>query len=79
MLAGLLMAAILVLGVANFNVLITGSTDAPTDTMSVVLPLILFGSAVLGMVVAATLRSRDPQRYAHIGERTAVEQAEHVA
>ena len=77
-LSGLGMLAILVLGVANFNVLITGSTDAPTDTMSIVLPAILFGSVIVGMLVAAWIRSHDRVRYAHIGERTQVEEAEHV-
>lgn len=74
--AGLLV--ILVLGVTNFNVLITGSTDAPTDSVSVILPIVLFGSGVLGLIVAAAIRSRMPERYAHIGQRTAVEQAEHI-
>jgi hypothetical protein len=39
---------VLVLGVLNFNVLITSATDAPTDTMAIVLPLILFGAGALG-------------------------------
>jgi amino acid transporter len=77
--AGVLMVVVLVLGVTNFNVLITSSTDAPTDAMSIVLPLLLLAAAVAGVVTAATIRSRDPERYARIGERTAVEQAEHVA
>jgi hypothetical protein len=45
----------------------------------VVLPLLLLVAGVIGMVVAATIRSRDPQRYERIGNRTAVEAAEHVA
>jgi amino acid transporter len=73
--AGLALVAILVLGVANFNVLITGSTDAPTATVSVVLPIVLFGSGLLGLLVAAVLRRRAPERYAHIGEPTAVERS----
>jgi amino acid transporter len=77
--AGLGLLAILVLGVLNFNVLITGSTDAPTDTMSVVLPLLLLVSGLVGMAVAVWLRARYPERYAHVGERTDVEQTEHVA
>jgi hypothetical protein len=77
--AGILMLIVLILGVTNFNVLITGSTDAPTDTMTVVLPLLLLAAGIAGMVTAAVIRSRDPQRYAMIGERTAVEQAEHVS
>ena len=78
--AGVLMLVILVLGVTNFNVLITGSTDAPTDTMAVVLPLILLGAAVAGMrrpPRSSGRASRSATR--QIGERTAVEQAEHVA
>jgi amino acid transporter len=77
--AGVLLLAILVLGVANFNVLITSATDAPTDAMSIVLPLILFGSAVVGMLVAAGIRRRDPERFERIGARTRVEETEHVA
>ena len=76
LIAGVLMVVVLVLGVTNFNVLITSSTDAPTDTMAIVLPLILLAAGVAGMVTAAVIRARDPQRYAHIGERTAVEQTE---
>ncbi len=73
--AGLALVAILVLGVANFNVLITSSTDAPTATISVVLPLVVFGSGIAGLLVAAVLRGRAPERYARIGEPTAVERA----
>ena len=76
LISGIALVAILVLGVTNFNVLITGAIDAPTDTMAVVLPLILFGGAVLGMVVAAILKRSRPDVYAHIGERTAVEATE---
>jgi amino acid transporter len=78
LIAGVLMVVVLVLGVTNFNVLITGSTDAPTDSMAIVLPLILLGAGLLGMLVAAVIRSRDPERYARIGERTRVEEAEHL-
>ena len=77
--AGVLMLGMLVLGVANFNVLITSATDAPTDTMSIVLPLILFGAGVAGCSSRRASAARDPERYERIGERTAVEQAEHVA
>jgi hypothetical protein len=44
----------------------------------VVLPLLLLVAGVIGVIVAATIRSRDPQRYERIGNRTAVEVAEHV-
>jgi amino acid transporter len=77
--AGVLMVGVFVLGVTNFNVLITGATDAPTDAMSIVLPLILLVAGVAGMVVAAVIRARHPERYRHIGERTEVEAEEHVA
>jgi amino acid transporter len=78
LIAGVLMLVVLVLGVTNFNVLITSSTTAPTDAMSIVLPLILLVAGIAGMVVAAVIRSRDPERYRRIGERTAVELAEDV-
>jgi hypothetical protein len=77
--AGVCLLVILVLGVANFNVLITGSTDAPTDSVSVILPIVLFGAGVVGLVVAAVLKSSAPDRYARIGQRTEVERAEHIS
>jgi amino acid transporter len=77
--AGVALIAVLVLGVANFNVLITSSTTAPEDSISIVLPVLLFAAAIVGMIVAAVMRARDPARYRLIGERTAVEDAEHVA
>jgi amino acid transporter len=73
-LAGVLLTAVLVLGVLNFNVLITGLTDAPTDTMAIVLPLILLAGAVVGMLVGAYLKRNRPDVYAHIGERSPVEE-----
>jgi hypothetical protein len=59
---------VLVLGVLNFNVLITSATDAPTDTMTIVLPLILFGGGLLGLLIGAWMRSSRPDDYARIGE-----------
>jgi hypothetical protein len=58
---------VLVLGVLNFNVLITGSTDAPTDSMAVILPVILFGGGLLGLVLGAALKRSRPQVFARIG------------
>lgn len=66
--AGVLLLVILVLGVANFNVLITGSTEAPTDVMTVVLPVILFGGGLVGLLVGSLLKSRRPEVYARVGE-----------
>lgn len=66
--AGILLAAVLVLGVANFNVLITGSTEAPLNVMSVVLPVILFGGGAAGLLVGAILKSRRPAVFAAVGE-----------
>jgi amino acid transporter len=77
--SGVALLAILVLGIANFNVLITSSTTAPEDSVSIILPVVLFAAAILGMVVAAVIRARDPERYRRIGERTSVEEAEHLA
>jgi hypothetical protein len=67
-----------VLGIANFNVLITSSATAPLDSISIVLPVLLLAAAIIGIAVAAVIRARDPSRYRLIGERTAVEQAEQV-
>jgi amino acid transporter len=78
LIAGVCLLVILVLGLANFNVLITGSTDAPTDSVSVILPLVLFGAGVIGLFAGAVMKSRAPECYARIGQRTAVERAEHI-
>jgi amino acid transporter len=67
-LAGVALLVILVLGVANFNVLITSATDAPTDTMTIVLPLILLVGGILGLVIGAWLKRSKPDVYARIGE-----------
>jgi amino acid transporter len=71
--AGVALLVVLVLGVLNFNVLITGATDAPTDTMTIVLPLILFGGGLLGLVVGAWMKSNRPDTYARIGEGAGAE------
>ena len=76
--AGFCLLVILVLGIANFNVLITGATDAPTDSVSIILPIVLFGAGIVGLIVAAVMKSSAPERFARIGQRTAVEQAEHI-
>ena len=76
--AGVSLLVILVLGLANFNVLITGSTDAPTDSVSVILPIVLFGAGVIGMMAGAIMKRRVPECYVRIGQRTEVEKAEHI-
>ena len=53
---------------ANFNVLITSATDAPRDSMSVILPLLLLVAAVLGVAMALFLRSTRPAVFQQIGE-----------
>jgi amino acid transporter len=76
--AGVLLLAIAILAVTNFNVLITSAPDAPLTTEAVVLPLLLLVAGVIGVVVAAVIRAKDPERYARIGQRTDVEKTEHV-
>ena len=71
--AGVALLVVLVLGVLNFNVLITSATDAPTDTMAIVLPLILFGAGALGLAIGAWMKSSRPDDYARIGEGAAAE------
>jgi amino acid transporter len=71
--AGVLLIVVLVLGVANFNVLITGATGAPTDKMTIILPVILFGGGIVGLIVGAVLKRRRPDVYARIGEGAAAE------
>jgi hypothetical protein len=65
--------------VLNFNVLITGATNAPTDKMTVILPVILFGGGILGLVVGMFLKSSRPQVYAGIGEGAGAEAAAEAA
>jgi amino acid transporter len=71
--AGVALLVVLVLGVLNFNVLITSATDAPTDTMAIVLPVILFGGGLLGLLVGAWMKSNRPDTYARIGEGAGAE------
>ena len=71
--AGVALLVVLVLGVLNFNVLITSATDAPTDTMTIVLPAILFGGGLLGLALGAWLRSARPATYERIGRGAAAE------
>ena len=52
----------------NFNVPITSATNAPTDTMTIVLPLILFGGGIAGLLIGARLKRTKPDVYAGIGE-----------
>jgi amino acid transporter len=66
--AGVLLLVVLGLGVANFNVLITSSTTAPLNPMTVVLPVILFGGGAAGLVVGAVLKARHPEVHRRIGE-----------
>jgi amino acid transporter len=66
--AGVLLLVVLVLGVLNFNVLITGDPTAPTQDMAIILPVILFGGGLLGLALGAALRSRRPEVFRRIGE-----------
>ncbi|HEY6760564.1 MAG TPA: APC family permease [Baekduia sp.] len=78
-LAGVALLVVLVLGVSNFNVLITSTIGAPTDSMTVILQVILFGGGVVGLIVGYVMKRTRPEAYAMIGERTPTEEAEAVA
>jgi hypothetical protein len=67
-LAGVALLVIFVLGIFNFNVLITSATNAPTDTMTVVLLLFLLAAGVGGLAIGGWLKSSKPDVYARIGE-----------
>jgi amino acid transporter len=67
-LAGVALAVVFVVALSNFNVLITGLQDAPTDDRTIILPAILLGGAIVGLIVGAILRSTRPDVYARIGE-----------
>ena len=77
--AGISLLVVLVLGVSNFNVLITSTIGAPTDNMTIILQVILFGGGALGLLVGWVMKKTRPDDYALIGERTPVEEAEGVA
>lgn len=51
----------------NFNVLVTGLQDAPTDDRTIILPAILLGGGLIGIAVGAVLRNPKPDVYARIG------------
>ena len=57
-----------ILVLSNFNLLITGIPDAPTDDRAIILPAILLGGGVVGLLVGAVLRQTRPEIYAGIGE-----------
>lgn len=65
--AGLLLAAILVLGVGNFNVLVVGAVGAPMSDVTVGLLVLVAGAATLGALVGLRLRARRPDVYARLG------------
>ena len=68
LLAGICLAAIFIVALFNFNVLITGATDAPLDSKAIILPAIVIGGAAAGMLLGLWLRSNRPEVYAGIGE-----------
>jgi amino acid transporter len=67
-LAGLGLTAVFILVLDNFNLLITGIPDAPTDDRSIILPAILIGGGIIGMIVGLVFKSRRPDIYERIGE-----------
>ena len=50
-LAGSLLTAVFIIVLSNFNLLITGSPTRPTDDRSIILPAILIGGGVIGLIV----------------------------
>jgi amino acid transporter len=67
-LAGIALTVVFFFVIGNFNTLITGLPDAPTDDRSIILPAILIGGGILGMIVGAVIKARRPEVYARIGE-----------
>jgi amino acid transporter len=67
-LAGIGLTVVFVLVIDNFNLLITGVPDGPSDSRSTILPLILLGGGLVGMAVGAWIKSSKPDVYERIGE-----------
>jgi amino acid transporter len=66
--AGLLLTAVFIIVLSNFNLLITGVPDSPTDDRTIILPAILIGGAIIGLIVGAVIKATKPDVYARIGE-----------
>ena len=75
-LAGLLLSALFVVVLLNFNVLITGDPTAPLSSLAVILPGIVVGGGVLGLCVGALMRARRPEAFRRIGEGARAEALE---
>jgi amino acid transporter len=58
------LGVLLLMAATSFAV---GLTEAPIDTMTVVLPLILFGGGIVGLIVGAVLKRSRPDVYERIG------------
>ena len=67
-LAGTLLTALFILVLTQFNTLITGLPDAPTDDRSIILPAILIGGGIIGLLVGLWIKSSRPDVYERIGE-----------
>ena len=67
-LAGIGLTVVFILVLDNFNLLITGVPDGPSDSRATILPAILLGGALLGMAVGAWIKSARPDVYERIGE-----------
>ena len=73
LIAGVALVVVTLLGVLNFNVLITSATDAPTDKMAIILPAIVFAAGFIGLALGAWLKSSKPDVYARVGEGAGAE------
>jgi amino acid transporter len=67
LLAGVLLLALFVVMLANFNVLITGAVGMPTSSLTLILPGILLLAIVAGICVGLRLRQRGGDTYAGVG------------
>ena len=66
--AGIALSVIFVVVLLNFNVLITSAQDAPTDKMSIILPAVLIGGGIIGIIYGLYLKSAKPEVYEWIGQ-----------
>ena len=76
LIAGVCLSVIFIVVLLNFNVLVTDSTTAPLNSKSIILPAIVIGGGLIGVLVGLRLKRTNPAVYAGIGEGRAAAEAD---